>query len=201
MNWGWQHYGNGDFSSAEENYQRALSLNPDNSLAQFKLGLLYEDLQQSELAEKQYLLAIEGGNQNAINNLARIYILKKNNAAAVSLITNARARFVQQKLTLTPDTEYAFLKNLGWARFNEESYNEARFNLDKAFNLLPKTRPENQKRADIYCLLAQVKEKQGENAEKHWNQCNALANPIYPEEDQWRRLAQQRLIRILTENQ
>ncbi|MDJ0598592.1 MAG: tetratricopeptide repeat protein [Crocosphaera sp.] len=195
MNWGWEHYKKGDLSRAKENYQRALSLNSNNIEINFRLGLLYENLQQFKSAETQYLLAMQGGNQTAINNLARLYILNKNNAAAVSLINNARARFD----TFSLDTEYALLKNLGWARFNQEAYDEARFHLDQAFNLLPKTSSDNQNRADIYCLLAQVQEKQGEDAMENWNQCNAKANSIYPEEDQWRRLAQQRIKKMLTE--
>jgi tetratricopeptide (TPR) repeat protein len=46
--WGWSHYQKGDLSSAEEDYQRALSLNPDDAEAHFNLGLLYEELQDFE---------------------------------------------------------------------------------------------------------------------------------------------------------
>lgn len=199
--WGWHQYQKGDLSSAEEDYQRALSLNPDNAEAHFRLGLLYEDLQNLDLARTEYRLAMQGGNQPAINNLARLYILSKNNAAAVSFITNARARFAQQNQSFDPDTEYALLKNLGWARFNQKDYNEAKTQLDEAIKLLPKTTPENQKRADIYCLLAQVKDVQGENSQKDWKQCNAQANPLYPEEDHWRQQAQKRIVEIQTEKQ
>jgi tetratricopeptide (TPR) repeat protein len=69
-NWGWHQYRKGDLSSAEEDYQRALSLNPDNEEAHFRLGLLYEDLQNFDSARTEYRLAMQGGNQPAINNLA-----------------------------------------------------------------------------------------------------------------------------------
>ncbi|MDB9412513.1 tetratricopeptide repeat protein [Microcystis aeruginosa] len=42
-------------SSAEEDYQRALSLNPDDAEAHFNLGLLYEELQDFDLARKEYI--------------------------------------------------------------------------------------------------------------------------------------------------
>ncbi len=200
-NWGWLHYRQGDLSSAEENYQRALSLNPDHALAHFRLGLLNEDLQKLDSARTEYLLAMQGGNQPAINNLARLYILSKKDPAAVSLITSARARFAAQNQSFEPDTEYALLKNLGWARLNQKDYDEARTQLEEAMNLLPKTTPENQNRADIYCLLAQVKEAQKEEAEQEWNQCNSKANILYPEEDRWRQQAQQRIVEIQTQKQ
>ena len=194
--WGWHQYEKGNLSSAEENYQRALSLNPDDAQAHFRLGLLYEELQNVDSARRAYRLAMQGGNQPAINNLARLYILDKNNAAAVSFITSARARFAQQKQSFEPDTEYALLKNLGWARLNQKDYDEARTQLDEAMNLLPKTTAENQNRADIHCLLAKIKDVQGEDAQEEWNQCNAKANPLYPEEDRWRQQAQKRLVEI-----
>ena len=137
-NWGWHDYQQGDLGSAEENYQRALSLNPDESQAHFRLGLLYEELQNFDSARTQYRLAMQGGNQVAINNLARLYILNKNNSAAVSLINSARARFAEQNQSFDPDTEYALLKNLGWARLNQQDYNEARTQLDEAMNLCQK---------------------------------------------------------------
>jgi tetratricopeptide (TPR) repeat protein len=201
MKLGWEKYQKGDLSGAKENYQRALFFNPNNTEVNFRLGLIYEDLQQFDLAEEQYLLAIEKGNQTAINNLARLYILNNKNDAAISLITNAQARFTQPNQPFKPDTEYALLKNLGWARFNQTAYDESRTHLDEAIALLPETSTETQKRADIYCLLAQVKEKQVENAEKDWNQCNAKANPLYPEEDRWRKQAQKRLVEIYQQQQ
>ena len=51
-------------------------------------------------------------------------------------------------------------------------------------------------RSAAYCLLAQVKEQQGEKkqAVSHWENCLAYTHlPRTPEEDKWIRLGQQRL--------
>lgn len=58
--WGFQKYKQGDWGSAEELYQRALQLNPDNDQASFRLGVLYEELQDSEKARSNYRLAVPG---------------------------------------------------------------------------------------------------------------------------------------------
>ena len=49
--------------------------------------------------------------------------------------------------------------------------------------------------ADVYCLLAQVKEAQGDKKEAllNWNTCNKDANITIPEQDEWATMAQKRL--------
>jgi tetratricopeptide (TPR) repeat protein len=76
---------NGDWGTAEAQLQRAIKLNADDVEAHFQLGNLYEDLQQTDKALPHYQLAILGGISGANNNLARLYILKKDYSAAVAL--------------------------------------------------------------------------------------------------------------------
>lgn len=191
-NWGWDNYREGDWGSAEEDYQRALKLNPDDILAHFRLGLLYENLQNFDLARTQYQLAMQGGEPIAINNLARLHILNKNYSAAVSLIREAEALAAKRQQPLDNETKYAMLKNLGWARFKQGNYPDARRQLEEAINL-QKSANIKENLAAPYCLRAQVKEAQGEEAWDDWNQCNAKANPNFPEEDEWVWKAQKRL--------
>ncbi|MHC5862181.1 tetratricopeptide repeat protein [Nostoc sp.] len=80
---------NGDWSSAESQFKRAIQLNADDAQAHFQLGLLYEDLQLIDQARPQYQLAIQGGIPAATNNLARLNIMKKEYTAAVSLLLKA----------------------------------------------------------------------------------------------------------------
>ena len=191
-NWGWDNYQEGDWGSAEEDYQRALQLNPDDALAHFRLGLLYENLQNFDLARTQYQLAMQGGEPIAINNLARLHIFNKNYSAAASLIREAKALAAKRQQPLDDNTEYAMLKNLGWARFKQGNYPDARRQLEEAINL-QKSANIKENLAAPYCLRAQVKEAQGEKAWDDWNQCNAKANPNFPEEDKWVWKAQKRL--------
>ena len=180
--WGWSHYQKGDLSSAEEDYQRALSLNPDDAEAHFNLGLLYEELQDFDLARKEYILAIQGGEiTTAINNLARLHILNKNYPAAVHLLLKA-----QSEPKLDQETQFAIWKNLGWARLKQGDIPGAETALLEAIKL-------DKNSAAPHCLLAQVKEAQNNQTEalKEWETCNQYANSLNPDEDSWRIQAQQ----------
>lgn len=193
--WGYENYQAGDWSSAEADYQRALQLDPDNAQAHFRLGLLYEDMQEPDKARSQYQLAIQGGVPTAINNLARLNILtKKDYAAAVSLLLKAINDEKKQPLAAT--TKHAVLKNLGWARLKQKNYPDAEAKLLEAIDLESTTKFEPEAIADTHCLLAQVMEAQGgkTGALAEWRVCNQNANITIPEHDEWSTIAQQRLI-------
>jgi tetratricopeptide (TPR) repeat protein len=186
----------GDWGTAEEQLQRAIKLNSDDMQAHFQLGNLYEDLQQREKAIPHYQLAIQGGIPAANNNLARIYILKKDYSPAVSLLLKALDNNQQQPLI--PQTKHAILKNLGWARLEQKNYPEAQAKLEEAIALETKTQFKNFEIADSHCLLAKVLDldKQGDKIEalREWKICNENANITIPEQDEWTRIAQQRMI-------
>ncbi len=173
----------GQLPKAQVYYSLALKLNPRSAEAKYNLGVMYEDQQNYEKAHGQYQLAIEGGNIEAYNNQARLYILEGNYQAAVSLIRIG--------LPLAQDDliKYTMLKNRGWARLSQNRYEEAKGDLLKAIQL------KNNKSA-AYCLLAQVLEKQGDNdgAIAGWEKCEGYAYQAeYPEEDTWRDMASKRL--------
>ncbi|AOY82137.1 tetratricopeptide repeat protein [Moorena producens JHB] len=189
--WGFDKYDNkGDWSSAQSNYERALSLNPDNAEAHYNLGRLYEDLQELDKARTQYRLAVEGGLDAAYNELVRLYIQDKNYSQAVSLLLKG--------LDTVPEaetgTQYALLKNLGWARLKQERYAEAEtylrdaIELDKTFNQTP---------AAAHCLLAQVienkPEKDPDNALAEWKICLRYTDIRNPDEDIWVGMARERI--------
>ncbi|NEQ85288.1 MAG: tetratricopeptide repeat protein, partial [Moorea sp. SIO2I5] len=99
---GLKNYDNGDWSSAQSDYERALSLNPDNADAHYNLGSLYEDLQELDKARTQYRLAAQGGLDAAYNNLGRLYIIDKKYSEAVSLLLkgldNLQEEYIQNKI-------------------------------------------------------------------------------------------------------
>ncbi|MEH2051653.1 tetratricopeptide repeat protein [Nostoc sp.] len=184
---------NGDWSSAEEQFKRAIQLNADDAQAHFQLGLLYEDLQLIDQARPQYQLAIQGGIPAATNNFARLNIIKKEYAAAVSLLL--KALDTEKKQPLDAKTKYAVLKNLGWARFKQGNYPDAEAKLSEAIKLESTIKLEKYEIAAPHCLLAQVMEAQKDKKTvlTEWKTCNQYANITIPEQDEWAAIAQKRL--------
>jgi tetratricopeptide (TPR) repeat protein len=184
----------GDWGLAEEQLQRAIKLNADDAEAHFQLGNLYEDLQQKDQALSHYQLAIQGGNTPAINNLARLHILKQDNSVAVSLLLKALAQ--EEKYPLSPQTKHAVLKNLGWARLKQKNYSDAQAKLEEAIALETKTKFQPYEIADSHCPLAQALEAQGEKTASlsEWKTCNQNANITIPEQDEWATIAQKKLV-------
>jgi tetratricopeptide (TPR) repeat protein len=181
-NRGLQNYMAGNLTSARFDYERAIKLDPDYIEAHYNLALLYEDLQQLSDAQKEYLIAVQGGLDAAYNNLARLDILNQNYAAAVPLL--------KQGLSAAGDNavKYDLHKNLGWARLGQARYEEAIAELQSAINLAPD-------RAPAHCLLAQVLEARTDatDSQAEWNLCLTYADASRPDEDQWIGLARQRL--------
>lgn len=182
---GIKHFDAGYLASAEGDFRRALSLNPDDVETNFYLGLVYEDLQQFEKAKEQYQIAVLGGYQDAYNNLARLHILKKNYSTAASLIQRLRLKGVDPKDT---DLNYALYKNLGWLQLEQGQIASAKANL----NLAIAVAPEN---PGAQCLMAQALDKQQllQKALSHWELCLAYASGLTPEEANWIGLARERL--------
>lgn len=187
-------YRDGDWSTAEERFNRALKLNAEDTQAHFQLGNLYEDLQLPDQARPQYQLAIQGGEPAAINNLARLNIRKKDYSAAVSLLLKALE--TDQKQPFDLKTKHAVLKNLGWARLKQGNYPDAEARLGEAIDLEAQGKFNRDEIADTHCLLAQVLDAQKEPkaALATWKICNQNANITIPEQDEWVAIAQKRLM-------
>jgi tetratricopeptide (TPR) repeat protein len=191
----------GDWSSAEEQFKRAIKLNADDAQAHFQLGNLYEDLQMLDQARPEYQLAIQGGIPAATNNLARLNILKKDYPVAVSLLLKALE--LDKKQPLDIKTKHAVLKNLGWARLMQRNYPDAEKWLLEAIDLHTTASFKRDEIADPHCLLAQVIEAPDEKKQitpaarkkalGDWKLCNENANRTIPEQDAWIAIAQQRL--------
>ena len=201
---GTQAVNTGRLGSAEQYYQRAIALNPDNLNAHYNLGTLYEDLQRLEEAQTQYRIAVQGDVPQAYNNLGRLYLLPANGepAAAVTLLSQGLELSAQQEAELKADssffsTQYNLYKNLGWARLLQERYEEAVFPLQAAIGVTqrPEAAAEILNPASAYCLLAQVQEQQGDKtaALESWADCYRLGKSTNPDEDTWGFQACQRL--------
>jgi tetratricopeptide (TPR) repeat protein len=184
---------NGNLGTAQENYQRAIALDPDNVSAHYNLGNLYEDLQEFDKAKTEYLIAVQGNVPEAYNNLGRLFIQQKKYPEAVSLI--------QQGLLLAGKTEgptevkYNLFKNLGWARFEQNRDLEAWQALQVATGIAknPEIAPYISNPGSSYCLLAQVLDRQKKPAIAEWQKCNELGSTLNPDEDTWLNLSYQKL--------
>ncbi|NEO06886.1 tetratricopeptide repeat protein [Moorena sp. SIO3I8] len=184
---GLENYIEGDWSSAQSNYERALSLNPDNAEAHYNLGRLYEDLQDFKKALTQYRLAAQGGLDAAYNELGRLYIQDKKYYQAASLLLQG-LEIVQKG---DAETQYALLKNLGWARLEQGRYADAETYLREAIEV---EKTFEQTPAAAHCLLAQVMEKKApDNALKEWEMCLGYADVRNPDEDTWFGMARKRI--------
>ncbi|BDI21043.1 hypothetical protein ANSO36C_68450 (plasmid) [Nostoc cf. commune SO-36] len=182
--WGVKDYEAGRLASAQNNFERSLKLNPDNSQAHFGLGVISEDLLQLETARTEYQIAIKGNLPQAYSNLGRLYILDEKYAAAVSVLLRG------SQLQMEDAVRYRLQKNLGWARLKQKRYRESASELEEALNLTK----DPIEQAPARCLLAQVLEGQGskKSARQQWQTCLQNATPQTQEEDQWIDLARQR---------
>lgn len=192
-NWGYKNFVEHDLGSAEQNYQRAIKLNPDDGLAHFQLGVIYEELQRLDLARTEYQIAAQDNVTDAINNLSRLYILNKNYPAAVNLLLKVLSD--EHKLKPSAEAKHVLLKNLGWARLMQENYPDAEAKLMEAIDLQQSTKL-TKNIASPHCLLAQVMEaqKKPKEALKEWETCIQYADiASSTDEDGWVIKAQKRL--------
>lgn len=190
---GLKNYEQGQLGTAEENYLRAIALNPDNVDAHYNLGNLYEDLQQFDKARTEYLIAVKGDVPEAYNNLARLFIQKKEYPQAVALLNQGILQAGKQDSF--PEVKYNLFKNLGWARFQQGRDTEAQQALQAATGIAsdPEVAKYLENRGSAHCLLAQVLERQKQpSAIKQWQQCCQLGSTLNPDEDTWLHLAQKK---------
>ncbi|NEO05622.1 tetratricopeptide repeat protein [Moorena sp. SIO3I8] len=176
-------------SVAISSYKRALLLNPDYVEPHYKLGVVYEKIQDNEKAIAQYKIAVQDDFDSAYNNLGRMYILNKKYYQASSLLLTGLI------LNENDEVRYYLLKNLGWARLKQNRYAEAKRHLQDAINL-------DNKKAPAYCLLAQVLEEAGDNNTaiimNNWRYCLGYSSRYNIDEDKWIDQARQRLETGLT---
>lgn len=192
-NRGLDRYEVGELANARSDFERAVSLDPNNLPAHYNLGRLYESLQELDRARTSYLIAAQGDYAPAYNELGRLALQEAQFPEAAALLL--RGLELAELLPAGDEqnhTTYALLKNLGWVRLEQERYLEAEglliqaIALDNTFPVTP---------AAAHCLLAQVLEQQAppENAKIEWEICLSYLVIRFPEEDTWYHLARQRL--------
>ena len=176
----------GEVACALDNYQQILKLKPNDWEGYYRLGSFYDGEGKDDLAQEQYKIAIKINKKAvpALNDLSRLRNLKKDYTQASALALEGL------RLAEDPKLQAALYKNLGWAKFMQNQYNEAEKYLQKASDL-------DSKRIDAVCLLAKVQEALGkiEDARLSWEIC-MLARTTQQDVFKWR----QELLDRLTKN-
>jgi tetratricopeptide (TPR) repeat protein len=171
--WGRQNSASGRITSAQDKFNRAILLNPENAYAHYSLGRLYESIQMDDRARTELQIAAQGGISRAYIDLARLEILNRKYSVAVSLLANGLQRLDADAPTqkVKKELDYALFKNLGWARLEQGRYEEAQTWLEQAIKL-------DNKKSVAHCLLAQTFEhrKNKAKARQSWNWCYQLVN-------------------------
>lgn len=177
----------GNTSTALLAFRRALSLNPDYAQASYNLAGVHEDLLEYDEAIKRYQQAISLDDRfyAAYNNLARLYITRRSDAAAA-------IRLLRRALRSEPDDQsvrYSLHKNLGWAELKANRHTRAEYELQQAVGL----RPDG---PAAHCLLAQSLDASGrpDAALGEFERCVAYAAGAEQEvEPEWLAIAEKRL--------
>lgn len=178
--------GQNRYSCAISNFEKSLNLDPNNNVTRYNLGELYEDTGDFKNAEKQYQIVIESDSLiaiNAISNLGRLLILNSSRTSeAIKRISEGLEKSDK------PRVRAALYKNLGWAYFAQNDLKQAKAALEEAIRLDPK-------RADSYCLLAQVLEAEDKKQQAlvKWKKCRDIKRGRTIEIKLWKIMAQQRL--------
>ncbi|MEH2037050.1 protein kinase domain-containing protein [Nostoc sp.] len=166
----------GEVTCALDNYRHILKLKPNDWEGYYRLGSFYDQEGKEDLAQEQYKIAIKINKKAvpALNDLSRLKNLKEDYTQATALALEGL------RLTEEPKLQAALYKNLGWAKFMQNQYNEAEKYLQKASDL-------DSKRIDAVCLLAQVQEALGkiEDARLSWEIC-MLARTTQQDVFKWR---------------
>lgn len=178
----------GEVKQAEHNFERAIALDSNNTLAHYNLANLSEDLQDIETAITHYEIAVEQDFPAANNNLARIYLLADRESEAAVLLREGLAELPDMDTDEnTDDLRYNMLKNLGWAKHRQGSTTEANKYLAAAEATAKNSNTAVTNLGSTYCLQALSLEDAGkpEAALDRWAKCCATGNPDNSDEDLW----------------
>lgn len=185
---------------AEQKYLKAIALDSENFDAHYKLATLYEELQDVELAKKEYIIAIKGGFLPAYNNLAYWYIKQDKAIDAVALLEKSWdlvgeqekienfKQLTQEKKLEFKVLKYNLAKNRGWAMLEAKQDEDAELYLNAAIGVAnnPEIKSYVKNPGAAHCLYAKLLEKKAKKfpdinrqqlvtqTQKEWQQCQDL---------------------------
>jgi serine/threonine protein kinase len=169
-----------DVKCTEDNYNKAINVDPENDSPWYNLATYYEDQQNLDKAMQTYKRAIKlkPNDPSTLNNIARLYILKNNVNEAKKNLKNAEK---QLNSNTDPSLVAVIFKNKGWISYKLSDYETA-----KKFLEASKSMDDSIVATD--CLLAQVSEVLKQPAKEYWRQCIFLSGSDVsrPEVINWR---------------
>jgi tetratricopeptide (TPR) repeat protein len=175
-------------TSAIDNFRRSISLNPDFAQAHYNLATAFEDVLDYDRALAEYQTALQAapGLYLTYNNLARLYILRRNDPASALKLLNV-ALELNPSSPMPAAAQYSLYKNRGWANLALKLYGQADADLRQALEL----RPDG---AAAHCFLAQLLEAKGNlpDALPEWESCLRYEKGDVVEAS-WAGLARERL--------
>ncbi|WP_071516954.1 CHAT domain-containing protein [Geitlerinema sp. PCC 9228] len=185
-----QKYEADEKKTAKTYLKLALFFNPRNDAAQGLRGNLYEDYAYAvDRAIRKYQEVLDqSDNPVACNNLARLYIRKGSFQQAEHLLYAYCMHLTDKD---SPGRLYIH-KNLGWSFWEQGEYQQAENQLRQAMHI-DREHVEDSN-AGVYCLLAQIMEKEGKTSQEtmdFWHLCQEYADPDIPEERKWQQQARE----------
>ena len=197
-----QHYQQGELEEARVNYQKTLSLMPNNDEASLGLGLVYESLGQLKEAGDSYRQVADQGDPIALSRLARVqFSLLLKTKRSDKLLRNQQTSEVEALLKLAlhridtrglstidaANQRYQIYRNLGWLRWWQRDYIGAESVLKRAIKE-DESFPEKQLGTGLsHCLLAQIyrEETREVEATQEYNICVQKSRPETLAEYEW----------------
>ena len=202
---GIRQFESGRLNSALMSYQQAIALRPDALKPHYYLGILYDQLEETNKAIEQYQLVVQSDLAaqsqpdspqrlellRAFNNLGRLYILQSKPDLAFINLERGLSLLDEQVAEKNKNfkiEQYNLLKNLGWARLKQKNYVDAANWLAQALDVEMQSAP-------AHCLFAQNLEGQGfpEKAKAKWELCLDYAVLSDSDEAVWIGLGRERL--------
>lgn len=178
----------GRLTEARKSFERAVRLSPDYPQAHYNLASALEETLDYDPALGSYQRAIKLDERiyPAYNNLARLYILRRNDSASALALLNTAIELAPQDSPV----QYSLYKNRGWANFGLKFHLQAEADLRHAIAL------RKAGGAAAHCLLAQVLEAQAREAAAEWESCvSYIEGERHEVEPGWLGLAQERLLK------
>jgi Tfp pilus assembly protein PilF len=150
----------GQVTTAIHRFERSIALSPDYAAAHYNLANAYEDVGESDKALVEYQIALRADAEfvPAYNNAARLLIRKKEYGTALQLVDIALSKPAAEKRI-----KYSLWKNRGAAHLALDNPIQSQDDLREALR--------NQNGAEANCLMAQIIQRKGGNAELYWRSC------------------------------
>ncbi|MEI6429912.1 MAG: tetratricopeptide repeat protein [Pseudanabaena sp. ELA607] len=192
---GKQFYEKGDLRQAQDAFNQSLKLAGNESFEQEKvygnLGLISESLGDDDEALTLYRKALKDGNDDVLNNMGRVYIIKGDLSRAETFLNMGLQRNNEKQQQASPEernseamliSQYQYRRNLGWLYLQQKRYNAALAILDEAVEIDKKISKGTLGKGMANCFKAKVYESletpNKEKAAQQWQYCNFQMNTV-----------------------